>query len=466
MNIYIKSIFGALAFSLLFYSKSFGLNILLISIIVTIVVSTMKKGQRFQWDYTIAYLFTALMVFIDPNGFNILVYFIALCMLIGKSVAAKSSPYVSVFTGLINLVVAALVNFVDNRNKTTKEKKDISPEVMNYLKGSLLAILLLIIFTLLYRNANPVFDGLISDIDFSFISIPWLFFTLIGYILFLNVLKPFYPDELIALDVKQDNDLQQPEMPFSSTVLATLKSEHTVGSIVFAALNLLLLFFLITDFIYLLDPGVVSSEAYSNAIHQGIYALVLSILVAISIILFFFRGNLNFYSNNKKLKMLTYSWIVLNLILVIFTCFKNWVHVDTYGLTYRRIGVFVYLLCTVIGLITAYFKVARTKSLVYLLRTNFAVWFTFLILSAGVPWDKAITRYNLSHIEYPDTLYLTQLGDSNLHLLYRYSKTKDNKLKPKETTIVKRRLKKLIQESKEKTWQEYTLYQFAKNDTK
>ena len=466
MNIYIKSLLGAIAFSLLFYSKSFGLNIFLISVIVTVLLSTAKNKNHFQWSYAIAYLFTAIMVFIDPNAFNILVHFVTLFVLIGKSVAAKSSLYISMFTGLVNLIVASLVNFVDGQKDTTIKKKEVSPEVLNYVKGGLLTIVLITMFTLLYRNANPVFDNLISDIDFSFVSIPWLFCTILGFVLFLNLLKPFHPNELIALDAEQQNDLQKPEVPFSPTTTTILKSEHTIGSIVFAGLNGLLLFFLITDFIYLLHPEVASSEAYSNAVHNGIYALVFSIVCAICIILFFFRGKLNFYSQNKRLKMLTYAWIGLNAILVVFTCYKNWVYVDTYGLTYKRIGVFIYLLCTVIGLATTYFKVAQIKSFVYLLRNNFAVWFTFLVLSAGVPWDKTITSYNLSHMEYPDTLYLTQLGDSNLKQMYWYSQKKDNKLKPEEASVVKRRYYDLLKEVKEKTWQEYTALQFTLNETK
>lgn len=467
MNIYIKSILGALAFSLLFYSKSFGLNIVLISIIVTVVLSTMNRSHHFQWSYAVAYLFTALMVFVDSNGFNILVHFISLFVLIGKSVAAKSSLYVSAFTGLVNLIVAALVNFVDRqKDHGAKEKKDLSPEVLNYVKGTVIAIVLITMFSLLYRNANPVFDGLISDINLDFISMPWLFCTLLGYLLFFNLLRPFRPVELLETDAKQQNELVKPEMPFSPSIVKQLKSEHTIGSIVFAGLNLLLFFFLVTDFIYLLNPEVTSSEAYSNAVHQGIYTLVFSIVCAISVILFFFRGNLNFYEQNKTLRVLSYVWIALNLVLVVFTSCKNWVYVDTYGLTYKRIGVFIYLLCTIIGLGTTYLKVARTKSFVYLLRSNFAVWFALLILSASVPWDRAITTYNLSHIEYPDTQYLTELGDSNLPQLNRYRQQENNSFTQEQSATVKKRYKAFLKESNEKTWQEITLFQLALNKTK
>lgn len=463
MNIHIKSILGAIAFSLLFYSKSFGLNVVLISILVTIALSTSKNPDRFKWGYAIPYLFTALMVFIDPSGFHLFVHLVALLVLIGKSIAGKSSIYISAFTGLMNIAAATLVHFADAQNDSTKERKTLSPQVLNYLKGSLIALVLLGLFTLLYRNANPVFDRLISDIDFGFISLPWLLCTLLGYLLFLNMLRPFRPDELLVLDAQQRNELPEPEKPFSPTILSRLKGEHTIGSIVFIALNLLLVFFLITDLIYLLNPSVESNGEYSSAVHQGIYALLFSIIVAIGIILFFFRGDLNFYDGNKRLKLLTYTWIVLNSFLVGFTCYKNWAYVEALGLTYKRIGVFIYLFLTIIGLVTAYLKVFRIKSFVYLLRANIVVWFVFLILSTGVPWDRAITAYNLKYIENPDIPYLTQLGERNLDQMYSYAHTADNKLTPAQKSKVKVRYRKFLDLQEAKTWQEYTWYHFTEN---
>ena len=128
MNIYIKSILGALAFSFLFYSKSFGLNVVLISIIVTVFLTTIGRPYRFRWGYAIPYLFTAGMVFGEPSGFHLFVHLVALVVFIGKSVAHKSSIYISAFTGLMNIAVAALVNFVDNQRTPSAPKKAISPQ--------------------------------------------------------------------------------------------------------------------------------------------------------------------------------------------------------------------------------------------------------------------------------------------------------------------------------------------------
>ena len=292
---------------------------------------------------------------------------------------------------------------------------------------------------------------------------PWLLCTFLGYVLFLNLLRPFRPTELLDFDDRQENDLRRPETPFSPSLLTRLQGEHTIGSIVFAALNLLLIFFLITDFIYLLDPSVVTHGEYSSAVHQGVYALMFSIVIAIGIILFIFRGDLNFFEQNHQLKRLTYVWILLNVILVLFTSYKNWAYVEALGLTYKRIGVFVYLLLTLIGLLTAYLKVSRTKSFVYLIRTNVSVWFAVLVLSTAIPWAKMITSFNLEQLDNPDVAYLIELAPGNLEQLYRYSKSNGNKLILEQKLSIEDHYRDYRDEQDGKTWQEYTWYNIAEN---
>lgn len=457
MNIHIKSILGAFAFSFLFYSKSLGLNVILFSIIVTILLS----GRAFQWRYAVPYLLTAMMVFIDPSGFQMFVHFVALVVFMGKSIAAKSSLYLATFAGLINVFVGALVHWVNYTNSNPKRPKNLSPKIVNYLLGSVVSVGLLLLFMMLYSNANPVFSDILASIDLDFISLPWMIFTLLGYALFLNLLWPYYPTELIAFDAANGNDLARPTATFSQDRLSKLEREHTVGSMVLGVLNLLLVFFLITDVIYLLGPDITRYADYSNSVHQGVYALMFSIVVAIGIILYFFRGDLNFYEGNTTIKRLTYTWVILNLILVAFTFYKNYSYVEALGLTYKRIGVFVYLFITITGLATAFFKVSKTKNFMYLMRSNFVVVFAILICSAGVPWDRTITWYNLSHLEKPDVTYLLDLGSSNLVQLNDYRIARGKGLIMEQDQAINDRYQAFLKVQDEKTWQEYNWYQWT-----
>ncbi len=459
MKIHITSIFSALAFSMLFYSKSVGLNILLISIIATVLLFSQRKERPFPWPYAVAYLFTAFMVFAEPSGFHLFIYILTLLVFAGKSIAMGSSVYVSGFIGLVNQLVASMVNLSERQKLPREERKSLSPKTFTYLKGAGIAAVLLFFFGILYRNANPVFEALVTDIDLSFISIPWLCCTLAGYLLFFHFLKPYRPTALIEVDEAQNNELKAPSEAFSTDILNNLSNEHTLGSIVFAALNLLLLFFLVTDIIYLLDPDILSNADYSSSVHKGVYALMFSIVCAIAVILYFFRGDLNFFEENKSLKQLSYLWIALNTVLVTSTLYKNLSYVTALGLTYKRIGVFFYLLFVLFGLITTYIKVSKKRSFIYLLRTNTSLVFVFLVFCSAIPWDRAITYYNLNYIERPDISYLMDLRWSNTELLYDYSQEQPDKFPEDLAEFVENRLKSYREEQAAKSWQEITLYQ-------
>lgn len=465
MNIHIKSIVSALAFSLLFYSKSFGLNLFLIAILVVVLVSTIGKERSVSWLYALVYLTTAIFVFLNPTGFTVFVHFMAFMVFVGKSISQKSSVYLSWFLGCINMTAASVANYVQNQdNAGKKARKKTSPKLLNRLKGGIVAMVLLLLFGMLYKNANPIFGNLIAQIDFDFVSIPWLFFTFLGYIIFLHLLRPFNAQELADFDLAQKNELEKPSELTLIGEKIKLEGEHTLGSMVFLTLNLLLLFFLVTDVIYLLDKTTISNAEYSQAVHQGVYALMFSIVCAIVLILYFFRGNLNFFQGNHRIKIFTYVWIALNVILVVFTAYKNYTYVEALGLTYKRIGVFVYLLLTLTGLVTAYIKVTEVKNFAYLLRTNIATIFAFLFLSAAIPWDRAITWYNLNTIKKPDVNYLISLGEGNSEQLYSYAKK--NRLEMNIADSIGEKYTEFVEKQSQKTWQEYTLYQIAKNEIK
>jgi len=465
MNVHLKSILSALAFSFLFYSKSFGLNLFLISILVVVLITTLKKNRPISWLHASVYISTAIFVFLNPTGFTIFVHLMAFLAFVGKSISQKSSLHVAWLIGLINMIIASIVNYNEGR-KTKIEKKDISPKLLNRLKGGLAAFCLLLVFALLYRNANPVFENIIEQIDLSFISVPWLFFTLLGYVLFLHLLRPLYPKELIDFDHGQGTELEKPTELVLIGSKKRLEGEQTLGSTVFLALNLLLIFFLATDIIYLFQENNITNASYSQSVHEGVYALMFSIICAIGLILYFFRGDLNFFEGNKRIKVLTYIWIALNLVLVAFTCYKNYTYVEALGLTYKRIGVFVYLLLILTGLVTAYIKVSQIKNFWYLVRTNIAVVFFFLGLSAVVPWDQAITKFNLYNISNPDLGYLIDLGESNSELLYEYAKTNKDETPLDFKRPIGEKYQAFLETQSEKTWQEYSLYNLTNTDLK
>jgi hypothetical protein len=142
-------------------------------------------------------------------------------------------------------------------------------------------------------------------------------------------------------------------------------------------------------------------------------------MLAMLVLLFFFRGNLNFYKKNRWLRYGAYGWILQNAVLVISVLLRDYYYITHMGLAYKRIGVLVFLLMVLMGLITVFIKIHRRKTAYYLWRVN--GWFAVILLVAAscVHWDETIARYNLAHKNSvpPDVKFLLTLSDKTLPLL-------------------------------------------------
>jgi Domain of unknown function (DUF4173) len=144
-------------------------------------------------------------------------------------------------------------------------------------------------------------------------------------------------------------------------------------------------------------------------------------VLVIVLITYLFRGSLNF-QKNKSLKILAIVWLALNVVLVFTTAFKNYDYVAQLGFTYKRLGVYLYLLLCLVGLSFTLYKIFRTLSVWYLMR-NMSISFLVVFAMASLfNWDKLITKYNLEHVkeECLDLEYLYSLGPDSYPDLMKY----------------------------------------------
>ena len=392
----IPLLIGALLFGTLFHQHGIGLNLSLFSLLTILVLiiynkSSFKKKSTIL--FSVVFIITSISIFIYKSNLTIIAYAVAFLTLIGHVSEQNSSVYVSWLNGFYTSIAAF---FHRNFNTIKKDEKAISKQKTDYLhltKIIGIPLVTVIIFICLYKNGNPMFSELISKIDFSFINIQWLFVSVLGYYLLSNISKPVRVDPATTYDLNTGNSLGKK----GEIIPEDLKKENQLGFILITLLNILIVFFLITDITYLISTNDLSASAFSNQIHNGINTLIASIVIAIIIILYFFRGNLNFYKDNKNLRLVTYTWILLNLMLIINIVIKDCQYIYYFGFTYKRIGVLIYLLLTIIGLLTTSIKVKQIKNFWYLFRVNTLSAFTILIISSTINWDHYITHYNLNY---------------------------------------------------------------------
>ncbi|WP_397447404.1 DUF4173 domain-containing protein [Polaribacter sp. R77954] len=446
-------IIPSLIFSLLFYHQQTGLNFFLFTLTTMVLLGISNAALFFKSTIllkALAYLISGIAVFLYNSPLTIIANLLAFFTLVGSFSEHKSSIYINWANGIYTSLVAAFTLYFEKVNATTEQKNAKKINYSYWLKTVGIPLIIVIIFISLYRNGNPKFDELISQIDFSFINFEWIVYTGLGYYLFYNITHPIFVTPATQLDLETGNVLKNEIL--TKIDLKKLKSEVHLGIVLLVSLNVLIAIFLVTDIIHLSEIHQMTAPELSQQVHTGVNALILSNLLAIAIILYFFRGSINFIKNNTVLKNLTFVWISLNLIMIGITAVKNVEYLISFGLTYKRIGVLFFLCFTAIGLITTFIKVSKVKNLWFLFRKNIQIAFTVLILSSTVNWDKIITYYNINYAKQLDLDYLIKLSDNNAFLLKDY--VEKNKIAHKKEIKINRKHRNYMKNLQNNSWQE------------
>ena len=448
-------IISSILFGILFYGKHIGLNLSIFSLL-SLAFLSIQNPKKFKEKTTILfgfiYIITAILVFIQSTGLSIIANIAAFFTLIGSLSEHKNSIYVKWLNGIYTSISGFFHRRFTEQNSYSKDKPKQSIDTLHLVKLIGIPALFIIVFILLYKNGNPNFNNLISNISFDFINVQWVLFCLLGYYLFSNISKPIQIEPLTSEDLNTSNLL------IESTQIDTksLIKEKQLGTLLLGLLSILIAFYIATDISYLLAHNATSASELSNQVHYGINTLIISIVIAILIILYFFRGDLNFYSDNRTLKNLTYLWILLNLVLVILIAIKNQNYISTYGLTYKRIGVHIYILLTLVGLFSTYVKVLNIKNLSFLFRLNTIAAFAVLILSSTINWDRAITNFNIHKAKSFDINYLINLSNRNASLLHTNKNNLD--ISQDNKSRIETKYNNYLKFLEQNSWQELTYH--------
>ncbi|WP_276497353.1 DUF4173 domain-containing protein [Pontibacter litorisediminis] len=409
------------AYSFLFYRQSPGLNFFLFTVlIVGLLYRQTARANRRQssWYATAgASLLTALSVLVNASELAVLMNAASLVLLAGFSVSPRSSLFVAAANAVYSLAYSLVENCIRAINNKEQARGGAVLAGVQRQHISMVAVPLAVsvVFLVIYASASSAFSYVLSQIQFGAISWGWIGFTFTGFFLVFGLLHQITIPAITERDLATGNTLTR-ERAYNRGIfmLPALKYEHRTSTVLLVMLNLLLLSFILSDAYYLTIGTLPPSVVWAEYLHQGVYGLILSILLAIALLLYVFRGNLNFYRHNHRLKQLAYIWLTLNFVLVLLTLTKNSIYVFSYGLTYKRIGVYTYLSLTAIGLAFSFIKVASRKNNWYLFRKNAWALYTVLLLLGMFNWDKAITHFNIQVAQKTDYSYLSRLSDVNL----------------------------------------------------
>ncbi|MBP6640185.1 MAG: DUF4173 domain-containing protein [Bacteroidia bacterium] len=422
----------AILFTLLFHWKGIGINLLLLEwpIFAWLFFSGEFKFKGLTATTSgVAFLATGLGTVLTHSLFSYVLHFISVFIFTGVlTYPAFKSLMSAIGAAFMNLFESQIRFFTELNQREFKARK-----VFNLIWRSrifTIPMLVIAVFILIYGLANPVFGELVSNIRNN-IGQGWtsVFQDFDGTIVF-TFLLGLYFSNLIYLRVRSEGVVQadteavdqllrqrkRRTLQFSPN---SLKNELRAGIFLLIILNALLLTLNIIDVNGVWFNFQWNGFTLKHFVHEGTYLLILSILISGALVLYFFRGNLNFYANNKLLKYLSYAWIAQNAILTLSVAMRNFYYISHFSLAYKRIGVIIFLLLTFYGLWTVFRKVSKQRSGFYILRMNTLTVFIVLSLASLVNWDSVIARYNFRHADqaFLHLEYLAGLSDKALPYL-------------------------------------------------
>lgn len=426
---------GAIAFNFLFWGEVMGLNTLLFTLLILTALFTLHPESRRSRSvlFLASGLVTcAVLVVWNNSALAKLMYWITFILTAGM---AQQRELKFLFFGLL----LAIVNFFKmpfNMVRSLGESQTKSPQRQTILRyGKLVALpsFIVLFFFHLYFSANTKFAEISTSLAdkvgglFTFdISIFRIFYFLLGLFTVGMLLYKTNVEYFKRIENKFSDLLQRQRKPsskfFGIPKFIALKQEYQAAIILLGLLNILLLIVNLLDLRYVWFGTEISTpQELSEYVHEGTSFLIISVLFAAGVLLYHFRNNLNFYPKNDTLRTMAYVWIAQNAILATSVAVRNWRYIAEYGLAYKRIGVFVFLLILLTGLVFLYLKIKEKRSFFYLLRRNsWAIW-SILLLASTVNWDIVITKFNLSDLPNNEELDLRFLSynvsTKNLYLL-------------------------------------------------
>ncbi len=446
-------IVGGAIYSYLFYEESAGINFVLLNlflIISAIALNTELLKEKAFLAVSGGSLISAIMIMVYSYNLGVVANIISLCLLTHYHLFPKSS------------IVIAIANFFPSmfssfQRLKEEESESIGKRWLTLPNFFILLVCLSItgVFLAIYINSNSIFESWVNQINWNFISFGWIFFTLFGLYLCFLFFNHTSLDILLNIDQKSTDQLiRNRALSTVKSLYKGLRHEFKAGILLLFLLNFLLILVNLSDLQFFITKELPEGETYTSFVHQGIYSLILSIVFAIIIILFFFRRNLNFYKKNKMLKLLTYAWLIQNFILVVGIFYKNSLYIEDSGfLSYKRIGVFVYLLLTCIGLVITFLKVANTQSNWFLIRKVSWAFYTVLIVSTLINWDLIIAKHNLPNRNKKHFDYLLKLSPNTYQTILSDSKN----LEETELFLVEAKVEEYVSSFEAKSWCSWNL---------
>lgn len=421
----------SLVFTPLFYRQQAGLNVLLFNLLLLALLVGFKRlslHNRMQTIFGSGALLSAAMTAVFGESAALFANVLSLILLAGAvSYPAMVVPLngfiaagISLLTGPITWL-KQLGSLGNERSKTAG--------FFRLLTLIVVPLIVLIVFIMIYSAASPFFQKFTGNIAmwfsewinrlFEWINPAIFFLSLAGLLFGMIFFFGKHFSRLTLFNEDRGEVLVRHRKPFSGRNTA-LKTEFRSGVILLVLLNLALGVMNVLDLIHVWVNFEWDGGYLKQFVHEGTWLLIWSILISIAIVLWLFRGNLNFYSRHRILVILSGIWLAQNAFLALSVAVRNMWYIHYFNLAFKRIWVFVFLIVVLYGLYTVTVKLRRRRTFQYLLIRNTLFAFAMIVLTGFFNWDAIIARYNVKHAgqAFFHTDFMMYLDSSTLPYLH------------------------------------------------
>ncbi len=420
MSRLVKLLAGILVFDVLFYDQIPGLNLSIYALVLWFVIFSGRKkknDERQFWLLSLTFFVSCFAFAWYGDGISFLAVFVSFFLTAFKSQYEKLKLSIYPVLGMLNFLAFPFRVFYFRywlpRNSRAGRQK--------FLVTALIPAVIVIVFFAVYSTGSELLSSFYDRIFFN-LNLPQLIgLSVLSFFFLFNLWFLFIPRLAIKINNALKDDFSQktdasifPALSFSDKNL-----ERKGGEITLVLLNILLLIFILSynyeQFFTADVPGQLSNE-----IHDRVATVIVSIVLAIALILFYFKSESSFNRESNRLKRLSFLWIVLNTLLVLSAFIKNAEYVHAFGLTFKRISVFLFLILCFIGLYITWQKIRLKKTNFFLVNRMAWTLYLSLILLAPINFSWIVTKYNLSFNKTQDIDYLKSLNYNEQLLFNTY----------------------------------------------
>lgn len=399
-------------FTLLFYNQNPGVNIGIFGVILTLLTSYFFQEKFVDRSHLILVITSILSCFAfawygDAASFFALAFSILFLQFKTQDGELK---IVQIFP-LIFLNGFTSIGRIFIFSQWLPERKIHNDFAKKLVAFVVIPVVFLGLFFIVYSFGSAHFSSLFTDYTLDINIFQLILITILGFYISFSFWNYWVPDACYEFNPKLNNEFTDiSEVKSQSTFsFLDLDFERKSGVITLVLLNILLLIFIGTynyeQFFEVADKANLSADT-----HERVNAVIFSILMAVGVILFYFKGGFNFDEEATSLKKLAKVWIILNAVLIVSTIIKNSEYVSSFGLTYKRLGVYAFLILAIIGLVYTFLKITKQKTNAYLV--NQMVWYFYgtILVCSFVNWGNLITNYNISVNKGVEPVFLSELN--------------------------------------------------------